>query len=65
VTGQSYQCIAQLSEARRLYGDGRFSDCLRIIESIRNCTKRCGEEAVCNMALRLAVPSVEDVVPAG
>lgn len=63
VTGQSYKCIAMLSEARRLYGEGHYAECLRIIESIRACSTQCGEQAVCAIALRLAGPMVEDLHP--
>jgi hypothetical protein len=63
VTGQSYRCIAMLSEARRLYGEGRYSECLRLIDSVRSCSTQCGEQSVCAMALRLAGPMIDDLVP--
>ncbi len=60
MTGQSYRCIAMLSEARRLYDEGRYPECLRIIDSIRTCADKCGEESACATALRLAGPMVLD-----
>lgn len=62
--GQSYRCIAMLSEARRLYGEGRYSECLLIIDGIRACTAQCGEQAVCATALRLAGPMFGEQSPA-
>ncbi|EME70249.1 hypothetical protein H261_09327 [Paramagnetospirillum caucaseum] len=64
MTGQSYRCIAMLSEARRLYDEGKYSECLCIIDSIRSCSTRCGEESACAVALRLAAPLMGDLHPA-
>lgn len=65
MTGRSYHCIAMLSEARRLHADRKYGECLRIIESVRSCTTKCGDEAVCTLALRLAGPMVEELTPVG
>jgi hypothetical protein len=54
-----------LSEARRLYGQGQYPECLRILESIRACSTQCGEQAVCATALRLAGPMVSELLPTG
>lgn len=59
--GQSYRCIAMLSEARRLYGEGRYSECLHIVENIRACTAQCGEQSACITALRLAGPMLSEL----
>ncbi|OAN52288.1 hypothetical protein A6A04_00920 [Paramagnetospirillum marisnigri] len=52
--GSSYKCLTQISEARRLYDQGRYGECLRLIDDIRNCASLCGEHDVCTRALRLA-----------
>ena len=62
--GQSYRCIAMLSEARRLYGEGKYAECLSIIDGIRACTSQCGEQSVCASALRLAGPMLGHLSPA-
>lgn len=62
MTGKSYQCIAMMAEARRLYDEGRYSDCLRIIDGIRACTARCGEESICATALRFVTPHMPDLL---
>jgi len=64
VIGQSYRCIAMLSEARRLYGEGKYAECLRIVDNIRSCSTQCGESSACAMALRLAGPMMEELYPA-
>ncbi len=64
VIGQSYRCIAMLSEARRLYDEGKYGECLRIVDSIRSCSTQCGESSACTMALRLAGPMIGELYPA-
>lgn len=53
-----------LSEARRLYGEGKYAECLSIIDGIRACTSQCGEQSVCASALRLAGPMLGHLSPA-
>ncbi|MBI3446879.1 MAG: hypothetical protein HY055_16310 [Magnetospirillum sp.] len=63
MTGKSFRCIAMMSEARRLYDEGRYAECMRIIDSIRSCTTQCGEEAVCATALRIVSLQVSQFQP--
>lgn len=63
MTGKSLRCIAMMSEARRLYDEGRYSECMRIIDSIRTCTTQCGEEAVCATALRIVSHKLPEFQP--
>ena len=51
--GSSYKCIEQISEARRLYDQGQYPECLAIIEGVRLCSLQCGEGGVCAAALRI------------
>jgi hypothetical protein len=59
MVGSSYKCLSLISEARRLYDRGEYPECLRLIDSIRNCTADCGESDACSAALRLVSRSME------
>jgi hypothetical protein len=53
MTGEAYRCISQLSEARRLYDQGQYPECLDLIEKVSRCTNRCGDDGACSAALRV------------
>ncbi len=53
MVGSSYRCIEQMSEARRLYDQGLYPECLAIIDSVRRCSLQCGEGGACAAALRI------------
>lgn len=57
--GSSYKCLSQISEARRLYDNGMYGECLSLIDDIRNCSIDCGESHVCSAALRLVSKNVD------
>ena len=63
MTGTACRCIAMMSEARRLYDEGRYAQCMRIIDSIRTCTTQCGEQAVCATALRIVSQKLPEFQP--
>lgn len=54
MVGASYRCLAQISEARRLYERGLHDQSIALIQTIRDCIAPCGEIALCTAALRLA-----------
>ena len=54
MTGTEYKCIEQIAEARRLYDQGRYPECLALIEVVRRCSLQCGGGGACSASLRIA-----------
>lgn len=53
MTGEAYRCISQISEARRLYDQGQYPQCLDIIDKVSRCTTRCADDGACAAVLRV------------